>query len=221
MCKKTEKMNEFFDVRADIYDRHMQKNIENFSEFYNAVIEPISFSEEKLELLDIGCGTGLELDGIFFKLPNSIITCNDISDKMMEKLKEKYTSKSSQIKYLKGSYTELEFTENHFDFVVSVMTVHHLLPEPKIALYKKLRKSLKEGGVYVEGDFVVDPKTAEQYRTQYDEITKNLKEKSSGFYHLDLPFSVETQLKLFRQAGFSEIDVYWKKAFASVFVCKR
>lgn len=221
MANTPEIMSDFFDIRADGYDDHMKANVENYEEFYTAVTEPIESSEEELKILDIGCGTGLELDGIFAKLPKSIVTCNDLSQNMLQKLKIKYKENSSRINLLIGNYTELEFPENHFDYVISVMTVHHLLPKPKTALYKKIRSCLKEGGVYIEGDFVVNEKMQKEYRDYYEEKIQSLENENNGKYHLDLPFTVEKQLKLFRAAGFSEVDVYWEKASAAVFVCRK
>lgn len=62
---------------------------------------------------------------------------------MIKILMEKYQNKAGQIKIINDSYLTLDFKVNEFDYVVSVMTVHHLLYNTKKKLYTKILKSLK------------------------------------------------------------------------------
>ena len=61
-----EKMDAFFAVRLDGYDSHMMNEIEGAEEFYpyTASLLPMS---KGAKVLDLGCGTGLEL-GFYFTL---------------------------------------------------------------------------------------------------------------------------------------------------------
>ena len=68
-----------------------------------------------MEILDLGCGTGLELEGIFSKAPNAVITCIDLSEKMLSKLTSKYSRFLDQIKPIKGSYLIVPFPEKKYD----------------------------------------------------------------------------------------------------------
>ena len=61
-----EKMDEFFDARLNIYDEHQLTEIESAREFYPFTAELLPESAGA-RVLDLGCGTGLEL-GEFFKL---------------------------------------------------------------------------------------------------------------------------------------------------------
>ena len=56
-----EKMAAFFEARLDGYDEHMLTNIESAAEFYpfTASLLPTAAGAE---VLDLGCGTGLELE---------------------------------------------------------------------------------------------------------------------------------------------------------------
>src|SRR6056297_228822 len=152
---KPEKMNDFFNKRAASYDQHMKNNVDNFKGFYKMIADPIIKTNERIKILDIGCGTGLELKYIFEKAPNAQIIGVDISDEMLELLLAKYTDKVDQINVIKDSYLTLEFGEKKFDYIISVMTVHHLLYDTKKKLYKKILRSLIDRGKYIEGDYVV------------------------------------------------------------------
>ena len=50
----------------------------------------VQFDTSINSLLDIGCGTGLELASIYQKFPNVKITGIDLSKDMLEKLRVKY-----------------------------------------------------------------------------------------------------------------------------------
>ncbi len=59
-----ENMSAFFAARLDRYDEHMLSEIEGAREFYpyTASLLPL---KSGCELLDLGCGTGLELEFYF------------------------------------------------------------------------------------------------------------------------------------------------------------
>ena len=61
---KLEKMDDFFAARIDGYDEHMKRDIEGASGFY-AYTASLLPSAEGSRVLDLGCGTGLELEEYF------------------------------------------------------------------------------------------------------------------------------------------------------------
>jgi tRNA (cmo5U34)-methyltransferase len=86
--------------------------------------------------------------------------------------------------------------------------MHHFWYDEKLAIYRKILGALKPGGSYIEGDFMVDEIHAEQYKKRYEQLTANLQEKAkAGEYHIDIPFTLETQEKLLLEAGFGAAEV--------------
>lgn len=84
-------MDDFFAARADGYDDHMLNEVGGCREAYEKMAELIPDGTENL--LDLGCGTGLELAGIFKSFPNVSVTGIDLSKAMLEKLSAKYSDK--------------------------------------------------------------------------------------------------------------------------------
>ncbi|MGM0421218.1 MAG: class I SAM-dependent methyltransferase [Bacillota bacterium] len=197
-----EKMEDFFNARADSYDEHMADYVEDFAEFYQRIALPVEPTKAEVKVLDLGCGTGLELEYIFRKAPQALITGVDISKKMLALLEEKYENKKQQITSLKESYLDMVYPKNEYDYVVSVMSMHHFSPEEKTKLYKKIVHSLKPGGKYIEGDYVVDEGKEQRLLQQYRGRMEREEFLREDFYHLDIPFSLETQEDLFERAGF-------------------
>ena len=61
---KLEKMTDFFAARIDGYDAHMKRDIVGASEFY-AYTASLLPDDPGARILDLGCGTGLELEEYF------------------------------------------------------------------------------------------------------------------------------------------------------------
>ena len=214
---KPEKMNDFFNKRAASYDDHMKNNVDSFEKYYKMIADPITKTNERIKILDIGCGTGLELKYIFEKAPNAQIIGVDISDEMLELLLAKYKDKVDQINVIKDSYLTLEFGENKFDYIVSVMTIHHLLYDTKKKLYKKILRSLIDSGKYIEGDYVVSEEKEQMLLNQFKKQMKQEK-LNDGFFHIDIPFSIKTQEKLFAEVGYRKFDLIFKEKETAIYV---
>lgn len=62
-----EKMSDFFTARVEGYDEHMLTNVEGCKEAYKKM--SMLVPKTCTTLIDLGCGTGLELDEIFKVMP--------------------------------------------------------------------------------------------------------------------------------------------------------
>lgn len=81
-------------------------------------------------LLDIGCGTGLELKAIYNRFPDVKITGIDLSRDMLRRLKEKYTTKD--IRTIEADYFDYPFENEQYDAALSFESLHHFKYEKKL-----------------------------------------------------------------------------------------
>ena len=149
-----ETMSDFFAARVEGYDEHMINNVEGCREGYVKMASLIPQNTQKL--LDLGCGTGLELDEIFKRFPDVEVVGIDLTREMLDKLRLKHPKKNMQL--ICSDYFKTEFGTNKFDCAVSFETMHHFTPETKIELYRRIYNAVKPGGCYIECDYMVDPK---------------------------------------------------------------
>jgi tRNA (cmo5U34)-methyltransferase len=219
--KKMESMAEFFNDRADTYEDHMRKDVVAFDRIYGSVCASIPATQSRINILDIGCGTGLELEGIFNKAPNVHIFGIDVSEKMLDKLKTNYRKHLKQITLVCGSFQTYPFRENTYDYALSVWSLHHLLPETKQDLYRKIVKTLKLGGKYIEGDYGVSAEKEKDSLLAYYERTKAWEDARDGDYHLDITLSLDTQVRLLTQAGFTHVEIIWQDGNSAVYLAIR
>ncbi len=201
-----EEMASFFNSRVDTYDEHMLKDIDGAEEFYIETARLIP-TKPGLKLLDLGCGTGLELDEIFKINPSVQVTGIDLAEEMIRKLKQKHADRGNQLNLVIADYFEYDFGENAFDAVLSVQTLHHFTHEEKIELYKKVRRSLRHSGVYVEVDYM---SPTQEYEDSCFAENKRIRAEmgvTEGLYHFDTPCTVENQITMLKTAGFSPIEI--------------
>jgi tRNA (cmo5U34)-methyltransferase len=213
-----EKMGDFFDQRSSGYDAHMRQALDSFEAFYEAVAQPIPRTGEALQILDIGCGTGLELGPIFQRVPKAQITGIDLSAGMLAQLRSKHAERLGQIRLIQASYLQMPLAGTGYDYVISVMTLHHLRPATKRRLYEWIRRALKVGGRYIEGDYVVGKDKAGAACAAYQEKAVEVESRGAGNYHIDLPLTMAMQRQLLRQAGFEHADVIWAEVESAVYV---
>lgn len=199
---KLEKMADFFALRADMYDEHMLKEVEGCKEGYKKMAALIPANTEYV--LDLGCGTGLELDEIFALHPDIKVTGIDLSDVMLSKLREKHPEKNLSL--ICGDYFTEDLGEGIFDCAVSFQTMHHFSKEKKESLYRKINGSLKEDGVYIECDYMVITQEEEDlWFSENERLRKENGITDDGYYHYDTPCTVDNQILLLKKAGFRKI----------------
>ena len=59
--RQLETMKEFFESRAPGYDAHMRDAITFSDEYYRNSVADFPVTDDKVSVLDLGCGTGIEL----------------------------------------------------------------------------------------------------------------------------------------------------------------
>ena len=200
-----EKMGEFFDVRLDGYEEHQLKTIASAEEFYPFTAACLPKAPGS-RILDLGCGTGLELRYYYEMVPTAAVTGIDLAPGMLEALRKKFPEKALIL--IQGSYFDVPFQENAFDAAVSVESLHHFTKEEKIPLYAKLRRALKPSGFFILTDYFAGSDEEEQSRREeLLRLRKEQKLPDEEFYHFDTPLTVENEKEALLAAGFSSVTV--------------
>ena len=218
-CGNPEEMTAFFDARAAGYDDHMRDSVftdATFAQFYQAVSAPIEETDEPLNILDLGCGTGLEIEALLQRVPNVLITGVDLSKNMLERLRKRYINHMDQITLVADSYLTMPFEAHAYDHIISAMSVHHLLCDTKRKLYMDIHAALKPGGKYIEGDCVTLTEMESQFLADYEAHADGMPKADDGHYHIDVPFSIGTQRSLLLEAGFRNFEVVWQRDSTAV-----
>ena len=202
---KLEKMDDFFAARIGDYDEHMRRDIEGASSFY-AYTASLLPPEGGSRVLDLGCGTGLELEEYFALNPGAAVTGIDLSEAMLNALKAKFPDKDLTL--ICASYFDEPLGNGLYAAAVSVESLHHFPAALKAQLYAKLHTALADKGVFVLTDYFAE---SEELEAEYFQNLAELK-KAQGladdvFYHYDTPLTVEHEIDVLRSAGFQDVRI--------------
>ena len=200
-----EKMSDFFEARLDGYDEHMMTNIASADEFYPFTAEQLP-TAEGCHILDLGCGTGLELESYYATNPLTRVTGIDISDGMLAELKRKFADKD--ITLICASYFEAPLGIDVYDAAVSVESLHHFTKDEKRGLYSKLCTALKDGGYFILTDyFALSDEEEQMHRQSLLELKSKQGITDNALYHYDTPLTVAHECEALTEAGFSSVEV--------------
>ena len=213
-----EKMAAFFENRLEGYDQHMLSNIDSAREFYPFTAGLLPTAEGS-RILDLGCGTGLELEFYLPHCPGAYITGIDLSQGMLDALRQKFPNKCLEL--IAGSYFDIPLGQAVYDAALSVESLHHFTAEEKLPLYRNLRKALKVGGYFVLTDYFSLSDEEEQSHRQTLLSLKAAQGITDGeFYHYDTPLTVPHETEVLLAAGFSSVEVMGQWGSTCTLLCR-
>lgn len=211
-----ERMDDFFTARVDMYDGHMLTNIQGMQEAYARIATLLP--AHTATLLDLGCGTGLELASILKRFPSVQVTGIDMTQAMLDALQRKYTQYN--IHCICGDYFTVDFSASYFDAALSVQSLHHFTHEEKRGLYRRILHSLKPGGIYIETDYIAKTQAEEDagFQRRIELLARNC--IAMGPFHIDVPCTAANQVALLKDAGFVDVHIDTLYENMAVFIAK-
>lgn len=200
-----EKMDAFFEARLAGYDAHMLADIEGAAEFYPLTASALP-DFPGAALLDLGCGTGLELQWYFTRNPSAAVTGIDLSRGMLDALAAKFPDR--QLTLLQGSYFDIPLGEQCFDGAVSVESLHHFTFAEKLPLYRRLCRALKDGCSFILTDYFAETQEQEDFfRAELLRLKSAQGLADPDFYHYDTPLTLAHETEALTAAGFSRVEI--------------
>lgn len=218
-------IQEQFNLVAKAYDENRRKLIPCFDDYYSSSTDFIAktLDFEPKRIFDLGSGTGL-LPSFWFKyFPNAQYVFCDIAEEMLELAKKRFAGLQN-VKYEVLDYSK-ELPSGKADLIISALSIHHLEHEAKKSLFKNIRASLSESGLFVNYDQFCSEKPEMNEKIERHWISKI---KSSGISQteydrwlerkkLDRECSVSQEIGWLKEAGFSTADcIYSYGKFAVI-----
>lgn len=110
-----------------------------------------SLKKDRIRILDVGCGTGRMLPGIFSIKKNIEYFGLDTSKEMIQHLKEKAKRLGieKKVKIKISDATKMPFKDNSFDIVFSYHVLWHIPKKDQKEMVKEMRRVCKKGGFIV------------------------------------------------------------------------
>ncbi|MGM0508155.1 MAG: malonyl-ACP O-methyltransferase BioC [Fusobacteriota bacterium] len=191
VAKNFSKGAKYYDKYADI-QRIMAKKLSEF-------IDEKKKKTKKLQILEVGPGTGIFTEYILERYPNAKIDLIDISSEMLNVCQKKFIKKD-QINYILGDIENVSLSKK-YDFIFSNASFQWINNFEN--LFKKLKNSLKEKGKIIFSIFGKDT---------YIELKKAFM-KSNIRNDYSQPFLSEEQLLQYLQSDFEIINMNSEKIY--------
>lgn len=140
-----------FNLIAAEYDANRRKFIPCFDDFYQSTTELLAGNlPAPQRVLDLGAGTGLLAYFWYQHFPAAEYLLVDIADEMLKVARQRFAGLANV------SYQILDYAEalpvQHFDVIISALSIHHLTDEEKERLFSRIYAKLPSGGLFVNYD---------------------------------------------------------------------
>ncbi|MBF0553791.1 MAG: methyltransferase domain-containing protein [Nitrospirae bacterium] len=216
--------------KAEIYIAERSRMFSIVKSFYQHFVS----LDRPVNLLELGSGDGALTYELLKSGRAARAVLVDGSGDMLNKAEARLREFDIEKQFLHCSFGELIREERlpaGFDMVVSSLAIHHLTTDEKAALFNKIYQILAAGGYFVNIDVVIAP--SDSIENWYMEIWKDwmcAKQTALGvndpvedvikrYKNLEenKPDTLDSQQLMLKNAGFQEIDCYYKYGIFTIF----
>ncbi len=106
-----------------------------------------------VRVLDAGCGTGRLARVVKAAQPAAEVIGLDADPRIVSIARQKAAQGELDVKFFEGSIESMPFPDGGFDFVFSVLVLHHLPEEAKAQACREMFRVLRPGGRAIIADF--------------------------------------------------------------------
>jgi tRNA (cmo5U34)-methyltransferase len=187
--------------------------------------------DQPIRILDIGAGYGALAAAVLNDRPNSSAVCLDASEAMLKLGEERNSNLRNRIQFVQASLETADWVnsvEGTFDAVISARALHHFTENQRRRyIFHEVFTLVRSGGCFINADNVRARTKAlvERYRRARDEyLDRYVRESSGGKTNLAEAKAaspstyhgphnngyLEEELAWLREAGFEDVDCFWK-----------
>ena len=228
--KEISKQFEFDEEVASVFDDMLNRSIPFYKEMLNLSVKfALLYSKENSTILDLGCSTATTLIEIAKKSKKKLNLIGvDNSKAMIELATKKIKAYNLDIKLQLEDILEYNFKKN--DVIMSSYTLQFIRPLERQNVVNKIYNSLNNNGVFIFSEKIItkDKRLNKEFIDIYYEFKKSqgysdfeIAKKRQALENVLIPYSVEENIKMARNAGFSEVEILFKWVNFVLFIAKK
>ena len=187
-------------------------------------------SDAPIRVLDIGAGYGALSAQVLERFSQAQLVCQDFSEPMFAQARERLAWAAERISFVACDLSDPNWNQaltGSFDAVVSGIAIHNVrYPDRIRGIYAEIFEVVAPGGCFLNYDliFVGGPAAAQAYdqTTQLAVWIRGECDDASGpaaaaqTSHQHEAISLEAQLRWLREAGFREVECFWKEGRSAI-----
>lgn len=216
---------EFFYVKDDNYDEHVELAIPFYLEMHKELARVLRTKTNTVpwRVLDLGSGTGKTSAIVLNKFEVSRLDAIDLFDSMHGHARRRLEAYSSTVRFITGDFMDLPF-DGPYDVCISSLAIHHQEEPGKIAIFRKIRKSMNSDGIFILIDWTCFRSGLSNrlaFDSAHDSVTSHVSDSliaknwSEHWRTKNMPSTVEDQCGWLREVGFATVECpirYWGMA---------
>jgi tRNA (cmo5U34)-methyltransferase len=213
-----------FAADADTYDRSRRKLVPCFDDLYQTALELMPFGpDDRIEVLDLGAGTGLLSAMIAETFPKAHLTLFDLTPEMLAVARQRLKPLGKRVKFVTADFAAATPSKS-YHAVVSALAIHHLPDSGKRHLFSDIFKYLTPGGVLINADQVagetpaIDQRSRQLWIKRARELKVTERDLGAALERMkqDLPATVGQNLAWMRESGFVEVACAYRNLIFAV-----
>ncbi len=219
------RITEHFERAASRFDAYFYRVMPRYEELLAALVESLPFEKsDPISVVDLGCGTGNLTRAVTGAFPEASVLCIDVAENMLAMARGKLGG-NKKIAFLQGDIRTTPLP-GPYDAVISSMVLHHVDVTEKPVLYRRLYDALRPGGVF----FLIDLLRSDNAHLQHLYLEKwkefmrqselpeeTIAEQVILHRQEDRPATMEEELAVLSEAGFSSVDIVLKQYYVTLF----
>lgn len=201
---------------ASVFDDMLERSIPYYKDTLKLCVDFLAQNAQEGRIYDIGCSTGNTLLALHNKVKGVLVGI-DSSLAMINKAQLKAKAYSADITFICADCMEIEF-EQARGFIANY-TLQFIRPPLRLKLLKKIYNALESCGVLIISEKMASthPILDKQMINYYyaykagNGYTKNeITTKREALENVLVPYSLEENITLLKEAGFTQIEVLFK-----------
>jgi tRNA (cmo5U34)-methyltransferase len=228
--REIEKKFEFDEAVASVFDDMLSRSVPFYDEVRRLIISLILAEEaDGKKVLDLGSSTPkflLELSG---KMQAAMqLKGIDNSQAMLDRARQKSQAFGTELEL---EYADmLSYPYRDEDIVVANYTLQFIRPMQRTVLVQKIYDGMKEGGLFIFSEKVIfgDKRLDKQMIDIYYDYKKaqgyseyEIAQKREALENVLIPFTIEENVQMCRDAGFRQVDTIFQWANFVTFLVKK
>jgi len=221
-------LQKYLDI-ADIFIIGRRDSLEILKSFYRHCVK----KGNPTRILDLGCGDGVLTRQLLSIDQNIVATLVDGSKDMLEKARQRLATTNCE--FIQAIFQELiagKVELPQFELAVSSLAIHHLTTRERKTLFCLILDHLVDGGHFINIDTVRSPTAAiEQWHLDLwredvegqkpsHEVTDKFETMMAGYLegeHYSKIDTLQNQMDGMRQAGFTDLECFYKRGMFAMY----
>lgn len=228
--KKIEKKFEFDEAVASVFDDMLSRSVPFYDEVRHLVISLIlKEAHPGTKILDLGASTAKFLIDLHAKADIPLeLKGIDNSEPMLECARQKIVAFGADIDLELADMLTYGYCNE--EIVVANYTLQFIRPMQRMELVKRIYEGLEESGIFIFSEKVVfEDKVLDKqlidiyydYKKKQGYSEYEIAQKREALENVLIPFTIEENIRMCKEAGFRQIDTLFQWANFVTFVAQK